>query len=237
MVEDDLRITNEIWRKWDEQKITPPMTWQQLWDKVREYIKAGKDPYDILRGPAPSKEWMEKKGFVEAKLPWPNPEPEAIVEEKELQTFHPELLVTIVGAWRSKRTLNFWDWVIHPVENGVLVGLREASRPHEFFSIDVIQKIGAHHSNSDKLKDLFTGRTLEGYVEAAKVRTLETFKGATFYFETKEERERARELLARHKFYFPYGPDFSLTAIDDPDYMLEILASEGFDTSRVLVER
>ena len=63
MTEND--ITNSIWRKWQEQKITPPMTWQQLWDKVREYIKAGKDPYDILRGPAPSEEWMEKKGFAE----------------------------------------------------------------------------------------------------------------------------------------------------------------------------
>jgi hypothetical protein len=90
---------------------------------------------------------------------------------------------------------------------------------------------------SDKLKDLFAGRTLEGYVEAAKVRTLDTFKGVTFYFETSEDRQRAYELLVKHKFYFPYGPDLSLTGIINPDYMLELLASEGFDTSRILVER
>ena len=138
---DELAITNEIWRKWDKEKVTP-MPWAELRKKVEEYAKAGKDPHDLI--------------------------------EKY---------------------------------------------------------------NPDKLKDLFTGRTLEGYVEAAKVRTLETFKGVTFYFETREDRQRAYELLARHDFHFPYGPDFSLTGIDNPDHMLEILASEGFETSRVLVER
>jgi hypothetical protein len=221
MVEDDLRITNEIWRKWDEQKITPPMTWQQLWDKVREYIKAGKDPYDILRGPAPSKEWMEKKGFVEDYGKTIQQEiTAAIAEEKEAIDDYADLENKL-----RKAGLNSQADIVNEIRND------EIDHKKKFEALTI------HHSNPDKLKDLFAGRTLEGYVEAARVRTLETFKGATFYFETKEERERARELLARHKFYFPYGPDFSLTAIDNPDYMLEILASEGFDTSKIMVER
>ena len=229
MTEND--ITNEIWRRWNEQKITPPMTWQQLWEKVREYIKAGKDPYDILRGPAPSKEWMEQKGFV-AKLPWPNLEPVAIVEEAELRTFAEWLLAAVKRVWKTKNPESFWEWLIEPTDRGVLVGLRGVSRPHELFPADLIEK-----HNPDKLKDLFTGRTLEGYVEAAKVRTLETFKGVTFYFETTAERDKAREFLGRHNFYFPDGPEISLTDIEDPDYMLELLAYEGFDTSKIQVER
>jgi hypothetical protein len=145
MVEDDLRITNEIWRKWDEQKITPPMTWQQLWDKVREYIRAGKDPYDILRGPAPSEEWMQKKGFVEAKLPWANPEPEAVVEERELPTFADWLLAAVKRVWETKKGEIYWEWLIEPTERGVLVGLRGVSRPHELFPTDVIEKIKPYH--------------------------------------------------------------------------------------------
>ena len=243
---DELAVTNEIWRKWNEQKITPPMTWQQLWDKVREYIKAGKDPYSELSIPAMREAYLRAKQkepltyyphtigtrYVETRLPWSNPEPLAVVEEAELKTFAEWLLAAVKRVWKTKKPESFWEWLIEPTGRGVLVGLRGVSRPHELFLADLIEKY-----NPDKLKDLFTGRTLEGYVEAAKVRTLETFKGVTFYFETREDRQRAYELLARHDFHFPYGPDFSLTGIDNPDHMLEILASEGFDTARILVER
>lgn len=60
---------------------------------------------------------------------------------------------------------------------------------------------------------------------------------AIFYFETKEDREKAYNILASHNFYFPYGPEISLTDIDEPDYMLELLESAGFDTSKILVKR
>ena len=229
---DELAVTNEIWRKWDKMKITPPMTWAELRKKVEEYVKAGKDPYDILRGPAPSKEWMEKKGF-ETKLPWPNPEPEAIVEEKELPTFAEWLIAAVKRVWRTKQPETFWEWLIEPTDKGVLVGLRGVSRPHELFLANLIEK-----HNPDKLKDLFTGRTLEGYVEAAKVRTLETFKGVTFYFETEAERDRAQQfLLQRHDISLTKGPNNSLTDIGDPDYILELLAFYDFDTSKIQVER
>ena len=168
----------------------------------------------------------------EKRLPWPNPEPEAIVEEAELKTFAEWLLAAVKRVWKTKKSEIHWEWIIEPTDKGVLVGLRGVSRPHELFPASLIEK-----HNPDKLKDLFAGRTLEGYVEAAKVRTLETFKGVTFYFETTAERDKAREFLARHNFYFPDGPGISLTDIEDPDYMLELLAYEGFDTSKIMVER
>ena len=257
MTEND--ITNSIWRKWAEQKITPPMTWQQLWDAVRYCLTLGltnvDDIYELItpletytgdKVEEARKRAQEAvshlKGVLKPKaemrygrektLPWPNPEPEAIVEEAELKTFAEWLLAAVKRVWKTKKPESFWEWLIEPTDRGVLVGLRGVSRPHELFSASLIEK-----HNPDKLKDLFAGRTLEGYVEAAKVRTLETFKGVTFYFETREDRQRAYELLARHDFHFPYGPDFSLTGIDNPDHMLEILASEGFDTARILVER
>jgi len=239
---DELAVTNEIWRKWNDQKIIlsvvplmyslPPMTWADLRKKVEEYVKAGKDPYDILREPPRrSKEGIEKKGF-ETKLPWPNPEPEAIVDERELRTFAEWLLAAVKRVWKTKQSEIAWEWLIEPTDRGVLVGLRGVSRPHELFLATLIEK-----HNPDKLKDLFAGRTLEGYVEAAKVRTLETFKGVTFYFETIAERDKAREFLGRHNFRFPDGPEISLKDIDNADYMLELLAYEGFDTSKIMVER
>lgn len=207
---DELKVTNEIWRRWDEQKITPPMTWQQLWEKVREYIKAGKDPYDILRGPAPSKEWMEQKGFVETKLPWPNLEPEAIVEEREIPMFAPALLDLVKKAWHTKESQRFWEWIIEPVEGGVLVGLRGALRPHELFSQSIMEKFAEYQ--------------YEG--------------GTTLYFESEAERNRAKEfLLRRYNISLIEGPGMSLSGIANTDYILELLATEGFDTSKILVER
>lgn len=238
---DELAITNEIWRRWDEMKITPPMTWAELRKKVEEHVKAGKDPYDILRGPAPSKEWMEKKGFVEAKLPYPKiveSKPDGsiviavsedlhIVAAKYKEEF-PDRPIARESGWWIVRSFNpkTLSWVDHS---------RPGTGVTWWLNREITEKLGL--GNPDTLKGLFAGRTLEGYVEAAKVRTLETFKGTTFYFETKEERERARTLLAKHNFYFPDGPEISLTAIDDADYMLELLAYEGFDTSKVMIER
>jgi hypothetical protein len=225
MVEDDLKITNEIWQKWSEEKIKPPMTWQQLWDKVREYIRAGKDPYLLLAPTAleraeqkqPLAYYPHTTGtrYVETRLPWTNPEPEAIVEVEEIPTFSPAFLSAVKKAWESKQTQTFWEWIIEPVSDGVLAGLRGASRPHEKFPKEIIESME--------------------YSEAT--RKWGAKKGVTFYFETALDRDRARDLLAKHNFYFPDGPDFSLTDIDNPDYMLELLAYEGFDTSRITVER
>lgn len=61
---------------------------------------------------------------------------------------------------------------------------------------------------------------------------------ATFYFRDKEARAKAYNILAGHNFYFPYGPNNnSLKDIDNPDYMLELLATEGFNTAEIIVEK
>jgi len=242
---DGLEVTKDIWRKWEEKKIIPPMTWQELRLKVEEYIREGKDPYDILRGEPPTEEWIERRlgkprteeerrerhkerygteelpprgyphtragRYVETRLPWPNPEPEVIVTEAELPSFSRSFLGKVKEAWKTKTSQRFWEWLIEPTEKGVLVGLRGAERPRQLFSDRLIE--------SKKFDDVLYGKT------------------ATFYFESREDRKRAAEILAKHNFYFPYGPDISLTEIDEPDYMLELLASEGFDTSKILVER
>lgn len=147
------------------------------------------------------------------------------------------------------------------------------------------------------MKDLMTGRVLDGYIEARRVKTLEKFskyplpsarmdrveelgrimleasdvgdwdrynkakeerakliekmqreaeeipppreigKKAKFYFRSKEDRDKAYNLLTRHNFFFPYGPGISMEDIDNPDYMLELLDNEGFDTSKIMVEK
>ena len=215
---DELAVTNEIWRSWGEKKIKPPLHWAELRKKVEEYVKAGKDPYDILREPAQFAQ-AEKKGFAE--IPLLQQEiTAAIAEEKEAIDDYAHLENEL-----RKAGLNS--------EADIVNEIRKDEMDHK----KRFEALMTHHSNPDKLKDLFTGRTLEGYVEAAKVRTLETFKGVTFYFETTAERDRAREFLARHNFYFPDGPEISLTDIDDADHMLELLAYEGFDTSKIMVER
>jgi len=68
-------------------------------------------------------------------------------------------------------------------------------------------------------------------------KTLKQFRDATFYFETKKSRREAYEILARRNLNFAYGDDLSLVNVDNPDYMLGLLAHEGFDTSKVLVKR
>jgi hypothetical protein len=201
---DELAVTNEIWRRWGEMKIIPPMTWAELRKKVEEYVKAGKDPYDILRGPAPSKEWMEKKGFVEAKLPWPNPEPEAIVEEVELQTFALLFLSKVTEAWTTKETQRFYEWIMEPTKNGVLVGREGAERPHEFFPEEIIKKIGV--------------------------------AVARFGFPDQVSRNWAKSILSGRKIHY-IDVGFPTLIVSDPDYALEVLAGEGLDTSKILVER
>ena len=215
---DELAVTNEIWQKWIGRKILPPMTWAELRKKVEEFVKAGKDPYDILRGLAPS------EGKAEIPLLYTETIKQeitaAIAEEKEAIDDYADLENKL-----RKAGLNSEADIVNEIRND------EMDHKKKF------EALTTHHSNPDKLKDLFTGRTLEGYVEAAKVRTLETFKGVTFYFETTAERDKAREFLGRHNFYFPDGPEISLKDIENADYMLELLAYEGFDTSKIQVER
>lgn len=54
-----------------------------------------------------------------------------------------------------------------------------------------------------------------------------------FIFETKEEKEKAREALSRHNFFFPDNPssESELTEIDRDqiDYLLELLLIEGIE--------
>jgi hypothetical protein len=161
---DELAITNEIWRKWDEAKIIPPMTWAELRKKVEEYAKAGVVALD---------------DFI------------TLLEQK----------VTVVRAPPGSKK----EWILrHPSEGAVS---EEELRRRQKETIERLRSMGRR------------------------------LKGVTFYFETRGDRDRAYELLTRHDFHFPYGPDFSLTDIDNPDYMLELLASEGFETSKILVER
>lgn len=305
---DPLAITNEIWRKWDAQKIKPPMSWIELRKKVETYIREGKDPltlqtefvYETAPNIVKQSKWLcttsryheysefdgvkgycticegwidertgsaiktsqdklrwinttlandevstdeeliqhfmkegkmdrEEAAYYVSKrsevlkgkeipylyvkffgLPWPNPEPQAIIEESETKTFAEWLLAAVKRVWNTKNSEQHWEWLIEPTEKGVLVGLRGVSRPHEFFPKEIIEKYAVP-------------------VPGAKSKT-------TFYFQTTQERERARELLSHHNFYFPDGPEISLTNIDDPDYMLELLDSEGFITANIMVE-
>lgn len=86
---------------------------------------------------------------------------------------------------------------------------------------------GTRKQRGTKFKSKRKGKT------ASKVR----IRGAAFYFSDKKAREKAYELLSQHNFYFPYGSNLSMKEIDDPDYMLELLESEGFDISQIRVER
>jgi rubrerythrin len=237
---DELAVTNEIWQKWIGRKILPPMTWAELRKKVEEFVKAGKDPYDILRGPAPAKEWMEKKGFAEVT---PSQIDNTISdiqryiddEKKVERLYYMESQNPVIKAINASNIFLeiSKEEKIHAQElEALLPKLKE-----KWMEEVKLRENAGNPEPPGKLKELFAGRTLEGYVEAAKVRTLETFKGVTFYFETTAERDKAREFLGRHNFYFPDGPEISLKDIDNPDYMLELLAYEGFDTSKIQVER
>jgi hypothetical protein len=223
---DELAVTNEIWRSWDEQKVKPPMTWAELRKFVEESIKIGADPY-VLRP------WSEEKRmeifkvfrkeiptragpYAETRLPWPNPEPEAVVELAEIPTFSPALLSKVETAWETKKSERFWEWIIEPTDKGVLVGLRGASRPHELFTPDIIQ-------------ELHKGRR-KGYPRV-------TGFMSNLYFEGEESRAQARYILQKHGIYPEDGPDFSFIDVEDADYVLELLSAAGFDTSKILVER
>lgn len=224
---DPLKITNEIWQKWDEQKIKPPLSWIELRKFVEESIRLGTDPYVLLpwseekraiifrtfKKEIPAVEIQEARIKEERVFPWPNLEAQATVEQEEIPTFNPAMLDLVKKAWKTKQPQRFWEWIIEPSHYGVLVGLRGASRPHEFFPETIIESTEFLFPTPPKAK------------------------GTTFYFETHEDRKKARELLSHHNFYFPDGPDFSLTDIDDPDYMLELLDSEGFNTSKIMVEK
>lgn len=62
-------------------------------------------------------------------------------------------------------------------------------------------------------------------------------QNSIFYFETKEDRNKAYEILRNHNFYFPFGESTSITDVDNADYMLELLSSDGFDISKILVKK
>jgi hypothetical protein len=219
---DELAITNEIWRYWDEQKIPPPMTWAELRKKVEELVKKQisletiKLRLETLPWAKEPEEKIEIKRFVEAKLPWPNPEPEAIVELAEIPTFSPALLSKVETVWETKKSERFWEWIIEPTDKGVLVGLRGASRPHELFTREIIE-------------ELHRGRR-KGYPRV-------TGFMSNLYFEGEESRAQARYILQKHRIYPEDGPDFSFIDVEDADYVLELLSAAGFDTSKILVER
>jgi hypothetical protein len=125
----------------------------------------------------PTEEHVPKIEVVEG-LPWPNMQPEATVEEQELVTFVPALLGLVKQAWETKKSQRFWGWVIEPVTEGVLVGLRGVSRPHELFSASIIQKIeSSHHSSNPGTPDVGSvviadGLTLKDYYDLRDLRLL-----------------------------------------------------------------
>ena len=124
----------------------------------------------------------EKEEEKEERLPWPNMLPEAVVGVEELPTFSPALLGLVKKAWETKKWQRFWEWLIEPVTDGVLVGLRGEIRPHELFPVDVIQKIevpetesGSPSSNPEKpLEEVFIvdGLTLKDYYDLRDLRLL-----------------------------------------------------------------
>lgn len=205
---DELAITNDIWRKWDEQKIKPPMAWMELRKKVEEYVKAGKDPYTLQTEFVYAEDWQKDLNM----LPWANPEPDAVVDLKELPTFAEWLLSAVKRVWKTKQSESHWEWLIEPTEKGVLFGLRGVSRPHELFPAAVIQQMER------------SGEGTVGYLPT------------TLYFVSEEESAQARDILYRNGVNYIEVKTSSIQ-VADADYVLELLASQGFDTSRIQVEK
>lgn len=212
---DSLSITNEIWRYWDDRAkgtLHRPMSWTELRRKVDEYIKVGKDPLE-LKKLLSLDEWETKKGETPT-APWPNMLSDAEVEEKEIPLFSPAMLDLVERAWKTKEAQRMWEWIIFPVERGVLVGLQGVSKPHELFSKEIIEKL----KYSPKIKRY----TTTGFV--------------TFTFASEGEREEAERTLEAHGIdWQPVSPEM-LNVQSSPDRALEILA-EKIDTSRIVVER
>lgn len=230
---DPLAVTNEIWRKWAEQKIKPPMSWVELRKKVEAYIKEGKDPLTLQTEfvyETAEKDLLIKQTIQERALHLsPHPKTDAVVEEAEIPTFSPAFLGVVEESWKTKQIKSFWEWIMEPYSDGVTVRLRGTTKPHEFFPREIIEKM--KYSKETRKYVIFDSRLSDAGPKSK----------ATFYFKTKEERNRAREILSHHNFYFPDGPEipgesYTLTDIDDPDYMLELLDSEGFDTTSIMVE-
>jgi len=200
---DELAVTNEIWRRWDEMKIKPPFEWYQLRVRVEEAIKEGRKPEEIVQA------FMRKYGKSPEKLP---------EEVEKIPLLYTQTIQQEISAAIAEEKEAIDDYA--QLENK----LRQAGLSSQ---ADIVNEIKTDEMDHKvKFEAMLKGE----YPPMTKP--------ATFYFETKGDCDRARDLLHRFtNFYFPYGPDFSLTVIDDPDYMLELLAGEGFDTSKILVKR
>jgi rubrerythrin len=61
-------------------------------------------------------------------------------------------------------------------------------------------------------------------------------KPTTFHLESAAEVSRVRDILRKHNISFR-EVHMGLEVHVDPDYALEVLAEEGYDTSRIMVER
>jgi len=95
--------------------------------------------------------WKSPAHVIEEKpevfpRPWvlelERPLPEAVVKEEEIPTFTPAFLSEVEKAWKEKKSTSFWDWLIEPVENrGVYVTLRGATKAHEFFPKEIIERM------------------------------------------------------------------------------------------------
>jgi hypothetical protein len=63
------------------------------------------------------------------------------VKEEQIPTFTPAFLNEIGRAWKGRKTMSYWDWLIEPTDLGVNVTLRGTNKPHEFFSGEIIEKM------------------------------------------------------------------------------------------------
>jgi hypothetical protein len=216
---DPLAVTSEIWRKWQEQKIKPPMSWIELRKKVEAYIKEGKDPLTLQTEfvyETEKEQTMQERALSLS----PHPKTEAVVEEAEIPTFSPAFLGVVEDSWKTKQIKSFWEWIMEPYSDGITVRLRGTTKPHEFFPKEIIEKMK--------------------YSKETEKYGVEKKKATTFIFETTHERDEALSILILKipaAYNFKAEPPASITNIDEPDWALETLFDAGFDTAKVMVEK
>jgi hypothetical protein len=238
---DELAITNEIWRKWDEAKIIPPMTWAELRKKVEEYAKAGVVALDdfitlleqkvtVVRAPPGSKkEWI---------LRHPS---EGAVSKEELRRRQQETIERLRSMgprqlpWSNsepeaiveERELpTFAEWLLATVKR--VWETKKGETYWEWLIEPTERGVLVGLRGAGRPHELFPTDVIE------KIKPYHVFP--RFRFETGRELETAETILERQGISTG-RIDMALMIFGDADYALEVLAERGVDTSRILVER
>jgi hypothetical protein len=248
---DELAITNEIWRKWHEAKLIPPMTWAELRKKVEDYAKAGvvaledfitllEQKVTVVRAPPGSKkEWI---------LRHPS---EGTVSEEELRRRQQETIERLRSMgprqlpWSNSEPEAIVDIAELPTFSLALLSkverVWETKKPEIFWEwlIEPTDKgvlVGLR--GASRPHELFTPEVIQ-QLHMGRRKGYPRVSGfmSNLYFEGEESRAQARYILQKHGIYPEDGPDFSFIDVEDADYVLELLSAAGFDTSKILVER